>query len=195
MRAFYRREGRELWLLDLTNDVRVSTVVAVSRFLDRGEEQILVGLGTHLDVGIAAMRAVSEMNQMYSALDGMRRGAGLNAALASWLSDATIANQPYLAIAPGALRRRRDFDDVSGADIVDDIHAVRRAIEARGMTVLACDQTRADVGLPVVKAIVPGLRHFRERFAPGRLYDVPVDLGWRTHRIAEAELNPVAFFL
>lgn len=194
-RAFYRREGRELWLLDLTNDVRVPTVVAVSRFPDRGEEQILVGLGTHLDVGIAAMRAVSEMNQMYSALDGMRRGAGLNAALASWLSDATIANQPYLAIAPGALRRRRDFDDVSGADILDDIHAVRRAIEARGMTVLACDQTRADVGLPVVKAIVPGLRHFRERFAPGRLYDVPVELGWRTHRIAEAELNPVAFFL
>ena len=194
-RAFYRRERRDVWLLDLTNDIRVPTVIAVSRVPDRDEEEILAGLGTHLDVGIAAMRAVSEMNQMFSALDLLRRGTGMNAALASWLSDATIANQPYLAPAADALRRRRDFDDRSGADIVDDIHAIRGTIEARGMTVLACDQTRADVGLPVVKAIVPGLRHFRERFAPGRLYDVPVDLGWRTHRTAEAELNPIAFFL
>jgi bacteriocin biosynthesis cyclodehydratase domain-containing protein len=195
MRAFYRREGRELWLLDLTNDVRVPTVIAVSRFSDRDEEEILVGLGTHLDVGVAAMRAVSEMNQMYSALDSMRRGAGLNAALAEWLSDATIDNQPYLAPAADASRRRRDFDDMSGSDIVDDIRVVRLAIEARGMPVLACDQTRPDIGLPVVKAIVPGLRHFRQRFAPGRLYDVPVDLGWRTQRASEAELNPIAFFL
>jgi ribosomal protein S12 methylthiotransferase accessory factor len=100
-----------------------------------------------------------------------------------------------LAPAADAPRRRSDFDDMSGADIVDDIHALRRAVEARGMTVLACDQTRADVGLPVVKAVVPGLRHFRERFAPGRLYDVPVDLGWRSHPTSEAELNPIAFFL
>jgi ribosomal protein S12 methylthiotransferase accessory factor len=194
-RAFYRKERRELWLLDLTNDVRVPTVIAVSRSADRGEEQILAGLGTHLDIGIAAMRAVSEMNQMFSALDMLRRATGLNPALASWLSDATIAAHPYLAPASGGLRRRRDFQDACGVDIVDDIHAIRREIEARGMTVLACDQTRADVGLPVVKAIVPGLRHFRERFAPGRLYDVPVDLGWRPHRTSEAELNPIAFFL
>jgi len=194
-RAFYRRERRDVWLLDLTNDLRVPTMIAVSRAADGDEEQILAGLGTHLDVGIAAMRAVSEMNQMFSALDVLRHGTGVNSALASWLSDATIANQPYLAPAPGALRRRRDFDDRSGADIVDDIRAIRGTIEARGMTVLACDQTRADVGLPVVKAIVPGLRHFRERFAPGRLYDVPVDLGWRSDPISEADLNPVAFFL
>jgi ribosomal protein S12 methylthiotransferase accessory factor len=194
-RAFYRRERREVWLLDLTNDIRVPTVIAVSRAADGDEEQILAGLGTHLDVSIAAMRAVSEMNQMFSALDLLRRGTGLNAALASWLSDATIANQPYLGPASGEPRRRRDFDDRSGADIVDDIRAIRETIEARGMTVLACDQTRADVGLPVVKAIVPGLRHFRERFAPGRLYSVPVDLGWRHHPISEADLNPMAFFL
>src|SRR5690606_30411941 len=30
------------------------------------------------------------------------------------------------------------------------------------------------IGMPAVKVIVPGLRHFWARFAPGRLYDVPV---------------------
>jgi oxazoline/thiazoline synthase len=39
--------------------------------------------------------------------------------------------------------------------------------------------------------IVPGLRHFYRRFAPGRLYDVPVKLGWRDRPLAEDELNPI----
>lgn len=58
------------------------------------------------------------------------------------------------------------------------------------MEVLVLDQTRPDVKMPVVKVIVPGLRHFRARFAPGRLYDVPVQMGWQERSLAEEELNP-----
>jgi ribosomal protein S12 methylthiotransferase accessory factor len=39
--------------------------------------------------------------------------------------------------------------------------------------------------------IVPGLRHFYRRFAPGRLYRVPVKLGLRDHPLKENELNPI----
>jgi ribosomal protein S12 methylthiotransferase accessory factor len=60
---------------------------------------------------------------------------------------------------------------------------------------LVLDQTRADIGLPVVKVIVPGLRHFWARYAPGRLYDVPVRLGWLDRPLREDELNPIAMFL
>ena len=35
-----------------------------------------------------------------------------------------------------------------------------RIVEAQGMEVLVLDQTRAEVGMPVVKVVVPGLRHF-----------------------------------
>jgi len=45
--------------------------------------------------------------------------------------------------------------------------------------------------VPVVRVIVPGLRHFYRRFAPGRLYDVPIKLGWREHPLSEHELNPL----
>jgi hypothetical protein len=38
--------------------------------------------------------------------------------------------------------------------------------------------------------IVPGLRHFYRRFAPGRLYDVPVKLGLREHPMSEGDLTP-----
>jgi len=56
--------------------------------------------------------------------------------------------------------------------------------------VLVLDQTRPDVGLSVVKVIVPGMRHFWARFGPGRLYDVPVMMGWVENPLTEDQLNP-----
>jgi ribosomal protein S12 methylthiotransferase accessory factor len=49
--------------------------------------------------------------------------------------------------------------------------------------------------VPVCKVIVPGLRHFWARFAPGRLYDVPVRLGWLDAPTPEDGLNPTPMFL
>jgi hypothetical protein len=60
-----------------------------------------------------------------------------------------------------------------------------------GLDFLVLDQTRPDIEVPVVRVIVPGLRHFYRRFAPGRLYDVPVKLGWRDRPLSEDELNPL----
>ena len=68
-------------------------------------------------------------------------------------------------------------------------------IERQGMEMLVLDQTRPDIGLPVVKVIVPGLRHFWARFAPGRLYEIPVALGWVPEQLTEEQLNPVPMFL
>jgi oxazoline/thiazoline synthase len=56
--------------------------------------------------------------------------------------------------------------------------------------VLVPDQSRTDVGMPVVKVIVPGLRLFRARFGPGWLYGVPARMGWLQEAFAEEELNP-----
>jgi ribosomal protein S12 methylthiotransferase accessory factor len=64
----------------------------------------------------------------------------------------------------------------------------------RDLETLIVDLTRPDVGLPVVKVIIPGLRPFWARFAPGRLYDVPSAMGWTAARLSEQELNP-AFIL
>jgi oxazoline/thiazoline synthase len=68
-------------------------------------------------------------------------------------------------------------------------------LRAQGLEMLVLDQTRPDVGLPVVRVIVPGLRHFWARYAPGRLYDVPVKLGWLPAPRRENEMNPRAMFM
>lgn len=57
------------------------------------------------------------------------------------------------------------------------------------------DQTRPDIGLPVVKTIVPGMRGFWARFAPGRLFDTPVRLGRRNAPVAYSDLNPIPLFV
>ncbi len=62
---------------------------------------------------------------------------------------------------------------------------------ARGLETLVLDQTRADVGLRVVRVVVPGLRAHWPRWGPGRLYDVPVAAGWLERPRREDELNPV----
>jgi ribosomal protein S12 methylthiotransferase accessory factor len=114
---------------------------------------------------------------------------------AHWLETATVANQPYLLPADGPLRTAASYAHDWSDDVADDVRNCQKLIERAGMEMLLLDQTRPEIGLPVVKVIVPGLRHFWARLAPGRLYDVPVRLGWLPQPLAESELNPVPMFL
>jgi ribosomal protein S12 methylthiotransferase accessory factor len=65
---------------------------------------------------------------------------------------------------------------------------------ARGIDILVLDQTRPDIGLPVVKVIAPGMRHFWNRLGPGRLYEVPVRLGLLEAPTPEEKMNPIPMF-
>jgi hypothetical protein len=87
--------------------------------------------------------------------------------------------QPSLGAKVGPLDNTRD-------QVMACVDIARRA----GLDFLVLDQTRPDVEVPVVRVIVPGLRHFYRRFAPGRLYDVPVQLGLRDRPLPESELTP-----
>ena len=203
MLGAHERYGRESWLLDVTSDLGIPVFVAVSRRKAErrtagGPESLLIGLGAHVNPRLALRRAVTELNQMIAASAALPEDgrADLGPDLAAWLSEASLASQPHLAPLAGEVRVITDAERKACAD---DVHAdlahCRRAIEKRGMEVLVLDQTRPDIGLPVAKVLVPGLRHFWPRFAPGRLYDAPVTMGWRSAPADESSLNPIAMFL
>lgn len=198
LRAAYRGLGREFWVLDVTADLGVPTMVAVSRATS-GPEDLLFGFGAHPDPVVAVRRALTELNQTLPAMLGMTAGRLRETGdidLARWLDTATVANQPHLLPDPARPPRRvPDHGHVAGADLAADVDALRRRIEAADMEVLVLDQTRPDIGLPVVRVIVPGMRHYWARFAPGRLFDVPVRLGLRQAATPFAELNPLPLFL
>nr|UXE45632.1 hypothetical protein Hi04_10k_c5016_00041 [uncultured bacterium] len=196
------KQDREMHVLDLTSDLEIPVFAAWSRSLRQGPEQILLGFGAHLDARIAMLRAVTEMIQMMSHLhrnpleDGDVTLDVTDAETVHWLRTATIDNQPYLKPDPATSpRTAKDFLTTCNDDFVDDIADCRRRVERNGLEMLVLNQTRPEIGLPVAKVIVPGLRHFWARFGAGRLYDIPVQLGWRSSPIAEDELNPIPMFL
>ncbi|GAA3535378.1 TOMM precursor leader peptide-binding protein [Amycolatopsis ultiminotia] len=196
----YDELNRDTWVLDLTNDLGIPSVAAVSVRRDKPAQDILFALGAHFDVEVAIGRALSEMNQFLPAVIGMKAdGSGSYAYndpdQLHWWRNATLENQPYVLPADGAKRTAADFPRHDTTDVRDDVLRAERTVAERGMEMLVLDQTRVDIGLPVVRVMVPGMRHFWPRFAPGRLYDVPRKLGWIDHTSSEDDLNPIAMFL
>lgn len=196
LRRAYADHSREMFVLDLTSDFDIPVFAALSRRTDAAAEAIVMGFGAHLDPHIALSRALSEMNQgLAGSLARQRSGAEPSwddREAAQWERTATLATQPWLAADQGvAPRRRRDYRDATADDLRDDVRTCQSALERRGLEMLVLDVTRPDVGMPVVKVIVPGLRPYAPRFAEGRLYDVPVQLGWIPARLTEPQLNPL----
>ena len=192
---YYRGHQREMWVLDATGDLGIPVFVAVSRRTDQRAEDILYGAGAHADPQIAALRAVCELNQCLNMIQGPARGGsgyGVDDPLCLWWwQNGKLEDHAYLAPAPGAAQNGKSSYPVPGtADSREDVERCRALVEAKGMEFLVLDQTRPDIGMPVARVIVPGLRHFWERFAPGRLFDVPVETGWRESRLQETDLNP-----
>lgn len=200
--AYLAERGRDLAVLDLTSDLEIPVFAALSRRRDLCPEQIVFGFGAHLDPRIAVLRAVTELNQMLMRVLWGDGRAGPNQpsdgepSVREWLERATLAEQPHLAPDPAQPpRNATHYARCWSEDLREDVRYCQTLAERRGMEFLVLDQTRPDIALPVVKVIVPGLRHFWPRFASGRLYDVPVQLGWLPEPLSEAQLNPIAMFL
>lgn len=113
---------REMWVLDLTSDLGIPVMAALSRRVDDGREDITFGFGAHLDPQVAVRRAVAELAQMLPGVVG--RGCG-------------------------------DLD-------------------------FRVDDPEADSWY---------------RYAPGRLFDVPVLMGRLPTPTAYADLNPIPIFI
>nr|WP_063817990.1 TOMM precursor leader peptide-binding protein [Herbidospora sakaeratensis] len=195
----YAGLGRDIQVLDLTNDLGVPVAVSVSRRLDGPTEDIVMAFGAHFDARIAVQRALTEMNQFIPAVidvgpDGRTRYRFHEGDQINWWKNARVDDHPYLAPS-GAAVPASAYDRPATGDLLDDVAAARALVEERGMEMLVLDQTRPDIGLPVVKVVVPGMRHFWRRLAPGRLYDVPVQLGWLPEPTPEDQMNPITMFL
>jgi ribosomal protein S12 methylthiotransferase accessory factor len=177
--------GRRVWALDITNDLGVASYVAMSHSTRDGQDFIEYGSGSHFDPRIAMLRALTELNQFLSI--GLMGGRDAPAEEGPF----QLRDHAYLLpsgsppVRPSLSPKFGELDTREQAEACVEI--ARRA----GLDFLVLDQTRPDIAVPVVRVIVPGLRHFYRRFAPGRLYDVPVKLGWLERPVPERELNPL----
>ncbi len=196
LQDYYQSQNYQLWVLDITNDFNIPSFAAIVRRDNQTSEAIALGFGTHFDPKIAMLRAVTEVNQFMAFLSQHQTEKEFdNPDLKYWYKEATLANQPYLV--PDRTVKPKvyaDYPNYDNSDLKQDVLACVEIAASRGLETLVIDQTRPDIGLSVVKVIVPGLRHFWARFAPGRLYDVPVQMGWLSAPLTEEQLNPIPMF-
>ncbi len=202
MMEYYKSLGRGLYLLDLTSDLRIPVFGAISYRMNDKKQEILFGFGAHVDAKIAAERALVELNQLLpialvpEADRKQGRYRTKDDGFAHWLHTATLENQPYLVPMDSTpLKKVNDYAPLCPAVVYDSLEYCIACAAEQGLETLVLDMTRPDVGLNVVKVIVPGMRHFWKRLAPGRLYDVPVKMEWLREPLKEEQLNPIGLFI
>ncbi|MBD2629267.1 TOMM precursor leader peptide-binding protein [Trichormus variabilis] len=202
LKKYYQAINRELWVLDITSDLNIPAFAAISRRTDREIEDVILGYGTHFDPQIAISRALTEVNQILpnvlpAQADGTTQYPPSADPLAiEWWKSATVANQLYLL--PDTLsvaKVNADYPQLASDDLLEDIRLCQQIVEKNGLEMLVLDQTRADIGLRVAKVIVPGMRHMWKRLGTGRLYEIPIKMGWLKESLTEEQLNPYPMWM
>lgn len=181
LHRFFKQQERSLEVLDITDDLGVPTYVAVSA--DSEGRDIFFGGGCSLCGVCAASKALSELLQLWywnqivtPDLDRQR-----------WLSTGSLDSHPYLrALGVNDSPQSRKLETSAA------LSECTSRVNEVGIEVYWVDLTRPELGIPAVRVIAPGLRHHSVRLGPGRLYDVPVGLGWVNRKLRENEMNDVA---
>lgn len=203
LKAFYAERDRDVWVIDLSNDLTaVRTFGAFSRRHGHPVQDIMMGFGAHPDPNIALFRALTELNQFLPFVaerddEGNTVYMTDDAATIEWCSTRTVEEDPWLLPHPDLpMLTKQDLDKQQEVPRrLDEV--VQRCVDdlaKSGVETIVVNQTRPDIELAVAKVFCPGMRHFWKRTGPGRLYDVPVKLGWLETPRREDELNPIGMF-
>lgn len=155
----FKEGGVEIHLKDLTHDLGIPTIgAAADDVATKNPELLSIGVGTHLNPEIAAIRAITEVAQSRTT---HKHGAKTNAKLQKINQDMGYerikkANRIWFDDSSEKIR----LDDMEHLDteyVLDDIEVVLQRLADNGFDrVVAVDLTR-DIGVPVVRMIVPGL--------------------------------------
>lgn len=191
--AWLDARGRDAWALDLTSDLGIPVVVAVSVLRGGTRPRPLLGFGARLDRATAVRRAFVELAQAEAIVRATDAGRWEQLrADRSWLRHATLEAHPHLVPADGGGARHRLAPDSDGGG--DAVRRVVRRLVRAGLDPLVVEQSRPGDPCRVVRALVPGMRSWWPRFAPGRLFDAPVTAGWCDRTGDESSLNPFAIW-
>lgn len=156
----FKDAGVEINLKNLTVDTGVTTIAASSDDIRTKDPEMLnIGLGAHLDPEIAVIRALTEVAQSRTT---HKHGLKINAELQKKTRDMGYENIKKV----NALWYRSNKNKIKLSElkneatpyVLDDIELVLGKIMNAGFDrVVVADLTRPEVGIPVVRVIIPGM--------------------------------------
>jgi putative methanogenesis marker protein 1 len=155
----FRRAEIDVHLRDITSDLGIPTIAAVADdTLLKDPALLTIGMGTHTCAPIAAIRALTEVAQSrLTQIHGAREDIPHTDVRKSIGYERTKRLNRYWfeADTGEAMEEIRSLDT---PDFLEDIHLILKHLQSKGLTrVIAVDLTRPEIGIPVVRVIVPGL--------------------------------------
>ena len=169
MRKF-EKAGVEVTARDLTTDTGVPVIAAFSQDALHPNLMPFDGFGAHLDPRVAMARALLELATTRAFFIQKHGLDSLQENIPFYYSDEDLEDPRFYALEQKGLG---EMESQYSNDILEDIKTLLKKLERCGLSrTVVVDLTRSDVGIPVVRVIIPGMEVycFDKDRKGGRLY-------------------------
>lgn len=155
----FARAEVEVRIKDITSDIGVPTIAAASDDLRLKDPALLtIGMGTHTSAEVAVLRALTEVAQ--SRLTQIH-GAREDTTTADFRREIGYERTKRLNrhwFVDSGTEQFSEIRSQDSEDFLDDIRLMLKRLKEAGMErAIVVDLTREEIGVPVVRVIVPGL--------------------------------------
>ncbi|MDQ3881696.1 MAG: YcaO-like family protein, partial [Thermoproteota archaeon] len=156
----FRQAGISLMVKDITSDIGIPTFNASSvEWISHDYGYLAEGHGTHPDARIAVLRAITEVSQTRAA---NIQGARDDLRKIKYNDENADDRRAWQFMHSTKKIRFSEIPTFFNEDILDDINFILYRLKNVGLNqVIIVDLTNPDIGIPVVRAIVPGLETFK----------------------------------
>ncbi|WP_200194711.1 YcaO-like family protein [Halorhodospira abdelmalekii] len=175
------RCGRRFWLLDLTTDIGVPVVAALSA--DADGRRIVIGAASAWSFAEAGWSAALELAQLLPLVRAPEEQLAIHER--EWWQSADTNRQPWLLPCPEQPSTQATTRHIG-------ILLSRLRAAGAGMEPLWVDLTADWLPVAVVRVIVPQMCRPRPWFGYRRIQEVPARLGW--HTVPCTESKPLQLF-
>lgn len=156
----FERAGISLTVKDITSDTGIPTFNASSvEWVTHDYGYLAEGHGTHPDARIALLRAITEVSQTRAA---NIQGARDDLRKIKYGEQNTDDRRAWQFMQSTKKIKFSQVQTFFNEDILDDIRLILSRLKGVGLAqAIIVDLTNPDIGIPVVRAIVPGLETFK----------------------------------
>jgi ribosomal protein S12 methylthiotransferase accessory factor len=210
IRSHYRRFGIEVRVFDMTTNLPAYVLMGLALDTTNRGPAALVGLGCHLDPGVALVKSLLEICQVRPGEKRRYLKEPPTDRLKKYEDVRTLEDHSAFLSIPERIgefdfllrnRRRQKIEELSHlskGSVHADLSACVSALSEHGYRVVYAELTTPDVidyGLHVVRVLITGLQpmHFgygEERLGGRRLFEVPQQMGLAVGPNTESGLNP-----
>ena len=193
----FENAGYRISLLDITTDISVPVVLAVSQSSRHDNPPLVAAASASLSPEIAVRKSLEELEHTREYVQHIKSEVPRLARIENfenvhyqadhlnfWCDESNLKYADFLFEGPSV--SFAELKDLSSDSDVANLKTLRNLISARGLRILLCDLTTSDVkeiGLSVVRSVIPGMHPL----VVGHKYRA---LGGHRIRAIESSLEP-----